>query len=201
MPGRSPSDPRAKGSVPSLLRDRGHRPRGTASEAATGTRAAAASSPDPLEAGTAPAHPTDRPSTARLDPGALPLPGLSRRRLATLAGVVAAVWLVLAFGRQVGEASAASNRADALRATNAQLRDSVDSLQADVTRVQDERFVRLQARAFGLGGRGEIPFTLEAGAPTLAPDAAGSASVRLGASRDRHSSLDAWLTILFGPSR
>lgn len=136
----------------------------------------------------------------RLDPASLPMPSLSRRRVVTAAGVLAAALLTLGFARQVGEASAASDRADALRAQNAALHAEVDGLQNDLTRVQDPRFIELQGRAFGLGGPGEIPFALEAGAPALAPDAPGSAAVRLGAEPQSTSPLDAWLEVLFGAS-
>jgi hypothetical protein len=153
---------------------------------------------DRVDDGTRPDTAADRP---RLDPGALPLPSISRRRLYQAAGLVFAGWLVLAFGRQVAEASAATDRAAAMRAQNAGLGDQVASLQRDLARVQDGRFVQLEARAHGLGGPGEIPFTLEAGAPTPGPDAPGSAAVRLGATAHGSSPLDGWLDALFGPSR
>lgn len=157
-----------------------------------------ATQPDPID-GAAPgkAEPGDG-SRARLDPGALPMPGVSRRRLAQLAGLVVAAWLLLAFGRQVAQAAAASDRADDLRGQNAALRDDVAALQTDLARVQGQAFVRIQGRAAGLGEAGEIPFTLEAGAPTPGPTAAGSASVRLGAKPERSSPLDGWLSVLFG---
>ena len=142
----------------------------------------------------------DQDPTPRLDPATRPKPSLSRRRVITLAGVLAAGLLTLGFARQVGEASAASDRADALRAQNAALHAEVDGLQADLTRVQDPRFITLQGRAFGLGGPGEIPFALAADAPPLAADAPGSASVRLGATPRTTSPLDAWLEVLFGPT-
>ena len=135
---------------------------------------------------------------ARIDPAALPMP-LSRRRLATVAGLLAAGWLVIAFGRQVGAASAATDRADELRAANAALRDDVGNLQDDLSWVQDGRFVQLMGRAYGLGGAGEIPFTLEAGAPRPGPNAPGSAAARLGARPTNGSPLDGWLSVLFGP--
>lgn len=188
---RPSSDPRDLDAVPSFLRERAPRSssvRPGASEAAAG--------PDMPEAGRSAG--TSRGGD-RIDPASLPLPSLSRRRLAFVAGAVAAVWLVLAFGRQVGEASAASTRADDLRGVNTQLHQDVDALQQDLVRVQDENFVQLQARAFGLGGRGEIPFTLAAGSPSLAPNAPGSAAVRLGATVDQRSPLEVWLTTLFGP--
>jgi hypothetical protein len=135
------------------------------------------------------------------DPAALPLPSISRRRLAQAAGLIVAVWLVIGFGRQVADASAASNRADDLRAQNAALREQVGALQDDLGRVQDGGYIQLQGRAYGLGGAKEIPFTLEAGAPTPGPNAPGAAAVRLGAEPERSSPLDGWLESLFGPQR
>ncbi|HLX35271.1 MAG TPA: hypothetical protein VKR30_08520 [Candidatus Limnocylindrales bacterium] len=137
-------------------------------------------------------------SRPRLDSAGLPLPYMSRRRLAQLAGLAVAAWLLIAFGRTVASASAASDRADALRGQNAALQDVVTSLQGDLARVEDPRFIALQARAAGLGGPGEIPFTLAPGAPTPGPDAPGSAAVRVGAQPDHGSPLDGWLSVLFG---
>jgi hypothetical protein len=140
------------------------------------------------------------PTSPRLDPAALPMPSLSRRRVVTAAGILAAALLGLSFVRQVGEATAATNRATELRAANAVLRDEVARLESDLGRVQDPRFINLQARAYGLGGPREIPFALAAGAPALPADAPGSASVRLGAPPDASGPLEAWLEILFGPT-
>jgi hypothetical protein len=129
------------------------------------------------------------------------MPSLSRRRVITAAGVLLAGLLILTFARQVGEATAASNNAAELRTTNAALRDEVARLQRDLGHVRDLRFIRLAGRAFGLGGPREVPFALAAGAPALADDAPGSASVRLGAPRRPAGALDAWLEVLFGPGR
>lgn len=190
-------DPRKLDAVPAFLRSRGD---GSTPDGTKPTRAAAsATSPSSASAGPGPVGDQARGSgRAPIDPAALPLPGLSRRKLATIAGVVAAAWLVLAFGRQVGEASAASNRADDLRAGNAALRQDVATLQRDLARVQDGRFIALEARAFGLGGPGEVPFTLEANAPSLGPDAPGSAGVRLGVTHDARSPIEVWLSLIFG---
>jgi hypothetical protein len=136
-----------------------------------------------------------------IDPATLPMPSLSRRRVITAAGFLLAGLLSLTFAQQVGEASAASQRADDLRAANAALRDEVERLERDLNQVQDPRFIALEGRAFGLGGRKEIPFALAAGAPPLAADAPGSASVRLGADHVERSPLDAWLDVLFGEDR
>ncbi len=128
------------------------------------------------------------------------MPSLSRRRVVTVAGALVATLLTLGFVRQVGEASAASQRADDLRAANAELRGQVAGLERDLGHVQDPRFIKLAGRAFGLGGPGEIPFALSADAPALAADAPGSASVRLGAAPRSTSPLDAWLEVVFGPT-
>jgi len=137
----------------------------------------------------------------RLDPSTLPMPSLSRRRVVTAAGVILAALLTLSFVRQVGEATAAADRAEELRAANAVLRDDVARLQQDLSHVQDLHFIQQEGRAFGLGAKGEIPFALAAGATELAADAPGSAAVRLGAPAKPHSNLDAWLEVLFGAGR
>ncbi|MEO8273025.1 MAG: hypothetical protein ABI620_03080 [Chloroflexota bacterium] len=129
------------------------------------------------------------------------MPSLSRRRVVTAAGVLLAGVLLLGFARQVGEATAASNRATDLRTANAALRDQVARLEQDLGHVRDVRFIRLEGRAYGLGGPHEIPFALAAGAPTLAADAPGSAAVRLGVVQHPRTPLDAWLEALFGEAR
>lgn len=129
------------------------------------------------------------------------MPSLSRRRVVTAAGVLLAGLLTVSFVRQVGEATAASDRAAELRAANAALNDEVARLQADLSHVQDPNFVQIEGRAYGLGGKGEIPFALAAGAPTLDADAPGSAAVRLGAPARPQHPLDAWLEVLFGTGR
>ncbi len=199
MAAPSPKDPRDVSAIPAFLRV----PSGSA-KASASPGAKARPQRTPAEAKPKPAvtaEATAKPAKDRrppLDPASLPLPGLSRRRLATAAAVIVAAWFVLAFGRQVGDATAASNRADDLRAANAALRQDVSTLQQDLASVQDQRFIRLQGRAFGLGGPGEIPFTLAADAPPLAADAPGSAAVRLGAVHDRRSPLEVWLSTIFG---
>lgn len=142
--------------------------------------------------------PDDEPNIRRLDPASLPMPTLSRRRVVTAAGVVMASLLAVGFLRQVGEATAASNRAAELREANAALQTEVEQLQQDLLHVQDSRFIEQQGRSYGLGARGEVPFALAAGAPELAADAPGSAAVRLGAAPLDQSPLDAWLEVLFG---
>ena len=82
--------------------------------------------------------------------------------------------------------------------SNDQRAGQVAGLERELQRIGDRRYVLQQARAYGLGGPHEIPFSLEAGAPSLPPDAPGSSSVRLGAPTST-SPLEHWLTLLFGP--
>ena len=122
---------------------------------------------------------------------------LSRRRLALIAGALVVAWIVIAFGRQVGDAAAASDRAAQLRQSNAELAAQLAALQSDLGKVQDDQYVSVAARAFDIGARHEIPFALAPDAPTLPPDAPGSAALRLGAPPPA-SPLEAWLSLLFG---
>jgi hypothetical protein len=131
------------------------------------------------------------------DLAALPIAGLSQRKVATILGALVAAWIIILFARQVGDASAASARADAMIADNASRKSQVAALDRELARIQQPRFVLLQARAHGLGGHNEIAFTLDPGAPPLAADAPGSAALRVGAAAPI-SPLDHWLTLLFG---
>lgn len=135
--------------------------------------------------------------SAEPDLAELPIAGLSQRKVASLLGALVAAWIIILFARQVGDASAASARADAMIADNAARRAQVAALDRELARIQQSRFVLLQARAHGLGGRNEIAFTLDPDAPPLPSDAPGSAGLRVGAP-DPVSPLDRWLTLLFG---
>lgn len=141
----------------------------------------------------APATPEPGPDAA-----ALPMAGISPRRLILIGATIVVVWLVASFGRQVVEASAASARSGELRSATTALSREVSALERELQTIQDERYIGQAARAFRLGSAREIPFALEAGAPPLGPDAPGSASVRLGAEDAPHSPLERWLDVLFG---
>ena len=196
MPVPEPTRRSDLSAIPSFLRRAGIE---AARAAATTSSATAAKRalPRPM---TPAARPDDAGTDPPLDPASLPMPSLSRRRVVTAAGVLLAGLLTLSFVRQVGEATAASDRAEELRAANAALRDEVARLQLDLGHVQDLHFIQLQGRAFGLGGKGEVPFALAAGASALESDAPGSAAVRLGAPSRPTSPIDAWLEVLFGSS-
>lgn len=142
----------------------------------------------------------DGPTTAVLDLSTLPIAGISRRRVAVLASALLAAWVVIAFTRQVGEASDAAARAQDLAAGNAALRLEVAAMERELDLIARQRYIEQQARAYGVGSSREIPFTLSPDAPPLAEDAPGSAGLRVGAELDDVAPIERWLTVLFGPS-
>lgn len=131
------------------------------------------------------------------DLAALPIAGITQRRVAILLGALVAAWIVLLFARQVGDASAASGRAEAMIADNAIRHAEIAGLERELDRIQQRRFILQQARAHGLGGHNEIAFTLDPGAPALPSNAPGSAGLRVGAPAPV-SPLESWLSLLFG---
>jgi hypothetical protein len=137
-------------------------------------------------------------SSGEPDLAALPIVGITRRRAAILLGALLAGWIIILFARQVSEASAATGRAETMVAENAARKSEIAGLERELQRIQQPRYVVQQARGYGLGSSKEIAFTLGANAPTLPPDAPGSAGLRVGA-RDSESPLESWLTLLFGP--
>jgi cell division protein FtsB len=147
----------------------------------------------------APGDPDGGPAVAP-DLSALPIAGITRRRMAILMSALLAAWIVVAFVRQVGEASDATARAEDIASTNAAMRIEVAALERELELIARQRYIEQQARAYGLGGSSETPFTLAADAPPLPDDAPGSAALRVGARPDAVSPLERWLTVLFGPS-
>lgn len=152
--------------------------------------------------GEAPLEPSEgtaprRPSAP--DFSALPVVGITRRRVTAAIGMLLAVWIVIVFARQVGEASAATSRAEQISIDNVSLRREIATLDRELELIGRQRYIEQQARGYGLGGRREVAFTLAQDAPALAPDAPGSASVRVGAP-GAVPPLERWLTLLFGPS-
>jgi cell division protein FtsB len=128
----------------------------------------------------------------------LPVAGLTRRRIALLIAALVAAWVIVLFARQVGEASEATARADAMRGTNAELASEVAALEGELALIQKQAYISQAARQYRLGKPHEVPFVLADNAPALADDAPGSALVRLGTTVERPSPLDAWARLLFG---
>lgn len=141
-----------------------------------------------------------RPAIVAPDLAALPIAGITRRRMAAVIGVLLAVWIVIVFARQVGEASAATTQAERIAIENVQRQGQVAALERELELIARPRYIAQQARGYGLGTEREIPFALAPDAPALADDAPGSAAVRIGADLDPVSPLERWLTVLFGPA-
>jgi cell division protein FtsB len=135
------------------------------------------------------------------DLAALPIIGVNRRRLAFIVGAVVTGWIVFAFARQVGDASAATARLETLQASNQHLAGRVAALRREYDTIQQPAWIAQQARGYRMGSGREVPFVIADGAPSLAPNAPGSAAVRLGAAGDPPTPLDTWLSLLFGPTR
>ncbi|HSK52794.1 MAG TPA: hypothetical protein VLA44_08570 [Clostridia bacterium] len=141
----------------------------------------------------------EAPPRALPDLSALPIAGLGRRQVAMLLGAILAVWIIAVFARQVGDASAASDRAQVLVSSNEELRRDINAYRRELEFIQRQEYILQQARGYGLGAAREVPFSLAADAPPVAADAPGSAAVRVGADTDESSPLDHWLELLFGP--
>jgi cell division protein FtsB len=155
--------------------------------------APAGSSPD------AEGQPEEAVPRAIPDLSTLPIAGLGRRQVATILGAILAVWIIAVFARQVGDASAASDRAQAMISSNEDLRREISAYKRELEFIQRQDYILQQARGYGLGKAKEIPFSMAADAPPLPEDAPGSAAVRVGADTDEPSPLDRWLELLFGP--
>jgi hypothetical protein len=150
--------------------------------------------PDPVDDGSAG---PPRPSEPGL--AALPIIGITRRRMAIMVAALLAAWVVMVFVRQGSEASAATTHAADLLAANATSQTRVAALERELELIARQRYVDQQARGYGLGTPREIPFVLAPGAPALPEDAPGSAALRVGVVRDAVTPLESWLTVLFGP--
>jgi cell division protein FtsB len=130
----------------------------------------------------------------------LPIAGITRRRVAFLLAAIVSVWIVIVFVRQVGDAAAANSRADQMAADNQARAAQVAALQRELAVVTRPEYIAQQARGAGLGSPNERRFSLAPGAPPLPADAPGSAAARLGEQSRTETPLDAWLSLLFGPT-
>ncbi len=124
------------------------------------------------------------------------LPGLTRRRVAFVLGGLVVLWIVLVFGRAMASQAAATARAEGLRADNAAREARLAEGQRELRIVQSPAFVRLQARAYGLGEPGERIFLLTPTGSDPRPIAPLGGPLE---PAPPASPLDAWLTLFFGP--
>jgi hypothetical protein len=156
--------------------------------------------PEPAAAPTSESDGAAEDEGRRVDLTGLSVAGITRRRVGWAAAGLVAVWIVVLFARQVGDAQTAANSAVQLAADNAALADEVDSLQGELDLIVRPQYVGLEARAHRFGSPREIPFTLDPSVAAPVDGAPGSASLRLGAASARQSPLDSWLSLLFGQS-
>jgi cell division protein FtsB len=133
-----------------------------------------------------------------VDLSSLSIAGLTRRRVGWLVAVLVSAWIVVVFARQAGDTAAASNRADQIARDNIALAAEVAALKNELEIIERPEYVAQQARAYQVGSRQEIPFTLDPSVPAPGPDAPGSASLRVGAPEERPTPLESWLSLLFG---
>lgn len=118
----------------------------------------------------------------------------SRAQLLAVVLLIVAFWLVITFGRALGQLNDATLRQQAAAAEAAALQGELDAGRRELALVETDAFQRLQARALGMGESGELVFTLSS-------DAAPPAIVPLGqsgATAATRSPLEAWLELLFG---
>jgi hypothetical protein len=137
---------------------------------------------------------------AAVDLAGLSVAGITRRRVAWASAAFVAVWIVVMFVRQVGDAQAATTRATDLARSNADLATEVDALQKELDLIVRPDYVAQEARGHRLGSPKEVPFSLDPSVAAPVDGAPGSASVRLGASVDHQTPLESWLSLLFGPT-
>jgi hypothetical protein len=97
--------------------------------------------------------------------GGIELPRITRRHLQLAAGTLVAAWVVLVIGRAIADTAAVNDRAAQLRAENAELAGRVEAIRREAQLVQGEAYLRLEARAYGIGRGGERAFSLDPGAP------------------------------------
>ena len=146
------------------------------------------------------ADPAATAPSAPVDLSGLSVAGITRRRVGFAASTLVAIWILIVFARQVGDATDASNRAAQLAADNTALAAEVQALQDELDQITKPAHVAIAAHGYGLGDPKEIPFTLDPSVGAPVDGAPGSASVRLGATSDRQTPLESWLSLLFGPA-
>lgn len=119
----------------------------------------------------------------------------ARGYVALALAVLVGAWLVMVFGRSLGELNEATARAAEVRAETVAIEARLEALRREAELAQTDEFMAMQARAFGMGRAGELAFALEPGAPSPPPVVPlGSESREAGAA----TPLDAWLELLLG---
>ena len=123
--------------------------------------------------------------------------GLRPRRTQFVAVVLVIVgfWLVIGFGRALGQLNDATQRQQAAAAETQTLQAQLDAGRRELMLVQTEAFQGLQARALGMGQNGELVFALTPDAP---PPQQIVPLGRAAARSAQQTPLEAWLQLLLG---
>jgi len=108
--------------------------------------------------------------------------------------VIAGFWLVIGFGRALGQLNDATQRQQTAAAETRTLQAQLDAGRRELMLVQTDAFQSLQARALGMGQNGELVFTLTADGPPPQIVPLGRAA----APAAKQTPLEAWLELLFG---
>lgn len=120
---------------------------------------------------------------------------MSTRGLAIVAALVLAGWLAVVFGGGLARVDAVSQRAAERRAEIEVLKERLEAGRNEVALTQTESFLRLQARAHGMGEPGERAFARHNGAPSPRPITPLGGQPQPVAPA---SPLEEWLELLFG---
>ena len=122
------------------------------------------------------------------------------RRLLLLLGLaIAAVWLVFVFAGSIADGDRATAREQQVAAEANAMQARLDADKQELAIVQTDAFQRIQARAYGMGGPGEIIFSLPSDAPSPPPvTPLGASSADSASATAAQTPLDAWLSLLFG---
>lgn len=112
---------------------------------------------------------------------------------------IIAVWLVFVFAGSIGDIGRATARQQQVTTEANTIQARLDADKRELAIVQTDSFQRLQARAYGMGAAGEIVFSLPADAPSPPPvSPLGASSAAASSATTAQTSLDAWLSLLFG---
>jgi hypothetical protein len=118
-----------------------------------------------------------------------------RAQILAVLMVILAFWLLITFGRALGQLNDATQREATAAAETRTLQAQLEAGRRELMLVQTDAFQALEARALGMGSQGEKIFALAADAPPppgLVPLGQNSASAA------QESPLEAWLELLFG---
>jgi hypothetical protein len=118
-----------------------------------------------------------------------------RTQIVAIGLVILAFWLVVVFGKALGQLNEATQRQQVAAAETQALQLQLDGGKRELMLVQTDAFQALQARALGMGTGREQVFALTPGsppAPAIVPLGRTSATVT------QESPLEGWLQLLFG---